>query len=184
MLRNRHTKISSSVLAIVICIGGAGGAWPAQTFGLQCESRRDIVLKPSQSNRNGAATPTRQEPGSPEAVVRAFYKWYVHSLNHKIDPYQRQRATLRKYVTRRFLQQIADIIKKEGYLDADYFLAAQDWDAEWEKNVDVSGTQITGDTATTSVTLTGRESFIDKLKVKLKHEAGVWKIDQVDAIER
>jgi hypothetical protein len=184
MLRDRPTQSFSSVLAIVICIGGIASAWPTQTVGRQCESRWGVALKPTQSNRNGAATSKRQEAVSPEAVVRAFYKWYVHSLNHKIDPYQRQRATLRKYVTRRFLQQIADIIKKEGYLDADYFLAAQDWDAEWEKNVDVSGTQITGDTATTSVTLTGRESFIDKLKVKLKHEAGVWKIDQVDAIER
>ncbi len=35
----------------------------------------------------------------PEVVIKGFYEWYIRSVSQSIDPFQKGRATLRKYVT-------------------------------------------------------------------------------------
>ncbi len=43
---------------------------------------------------------------SPEIVLKEFYKWYIHAGSHDIDPFKKDKATLRKYVTVRFIREI------------------------------------------------------------------------------
>jgi Protein of unknown function (DUF3828) len=121
-------------------------------------------------------------PGSPEAVIQSFYKWYVHSLNQNSDPFEKQRPTLRKYVTQRLIAEIDKAIKGPDGLDGDYFLDAQDFDKDWEKNITVSSVLTTKTAATAQVTLNGAE-MTRKLKVTLKQEAGVWMIDKVAGLD-
>lgn len=74
----------------------------------------------------GASSQATQPP--PEIVIKGFYRWYIHSINQSIDPFKKGRATLRKYVTLRLIQEV-----EKSDLDADYFLQTQDWGNEWEK---------------------------------------------------
>lgn len=132
---------------------------------------------PCFSQTESAPTP------SPEAVIKEFYKWYVHALNQDGDPLTKGRATLRKYVTIRFIREIDRALKSEGGLDADMFLEAQDWDKEWEKNIAVSNVVTHYSTTTAMVTLSGKEMENRKLNLTLKREGGAWKIDKVAAQE-
>ena len=123
---------------------------------------------------------------SPEIVLKEFYKWYIHAGSHDIDPFKKDKATLRKYVTVRFIREIErndKLPEGEGF-DADYFLQTQDPlpssgannEADWLKSISVSKIAIKGTTATAIVT------FFDgypKVKVSLILEGGVWKIDKV-----
>ncbi len=123
---------------------------------------------------------------SPEIVLKEFYKWYIHAGSHDIDPFKKDKATLRKYVTVRFIREIErndKLPEGEGF-DADYFLQTQDPlpssgannEADWLKSISVSKVAIKGTTATAIVT------FFDgypKVKVSLILEGGVWKIDKV-----
>ena len=74
-------------------------------------------------------------PGSPDAVIRSFYKWYVHALNQNSDPFTKQRTIMRRYVSERLIQEIDKVAKGPDGLDGDYFIDAQDWDKDWEKNI-------------------------------------------------
>src|SRR6266851_3593386 len=86
---------------------------------------------------------------SPEIVVKEFYKWYIHSVSHKIDPFKTDKPTLKKFVTTKLILKIERIAREmasEGY-DSDYFLEAQrdypdspNLEDEWIKNVSVSKT--------------------------------------------
>jgi len=70
--------------------------------------------------------------------------------------------------------------KRPDGIDADFFIDAQDFDETWEKkhlHVKEPGFRVTR--ATASVTLKGT-SFDDKLRVGLRKEGGVWKIDNVN----
>lgn len=119
----------------------------------------------------------------PEAVIKEFYKWYVHALNQNGDPLTKGRATLRKYVTVRFIHEIDRALKGPDGIDADVFLQAQDWDKDWEKNIAVSKVETRYSTTTAVVTLSGKEMPSQKLHLTLKREGGAWKIDKVTAPE-
>src|SRR6266571_7803356 len=123
---------------------------------------------------------------SPEVVLKEFYKWYIRAGSHDIDPFKKDKATLRKYVTLRFIREIErnDRLPEGEGFDADYFLQTQDPlpssqannEADWLKSISVSKIAIKGTTATAIVT------FFDgypKVKVSLILEGGVWKIDRV-----
>jgi hypothetical protein len=71
--------------------------------------------------------------------------------------------------------------KRPEGLDYDFFLNAQDYDEAWEKNMTTETPNIEGIKATVNLTLIGGPSFGEsKLKIGLKKEAGVWKIDSVN----
>ncbi len=110
---------------------------------------------------------------APEEVVQQFYRWYLHTLNANKQPIKQQ-ATLHKWVTR---ATIAALNKAEraGELDADWFLDAQDFNSEWERNINTSKATIRANTATLLLTLKG-ENWTHKLKITLKREDGGWKI--------
>jgi hypothetical protein len=121
-------------------------------------------------------------PQTPDAVIREFYKWYVHALNQNKEPLTGERTVMRKYVTLRLIREIDRMAKGPDGLDGDYFIDAQDWDKDWEKNIAVSNIVVKNTIATATVALTGKE-MNRHLQLTLKQEASVWKIDRVKGLD-
>jgi hypothetical protein len=118
---------------------------------------------------------------TPAGTVRAFYKWYVHSLNRNVpEPLRSDKVTSRKYVTGSLLRRIEKAMKAEGGIGADYFLSAQDFDKSWENNIVIRKVSTTASTSTINVVLPSKQMGDQKLKIALKKEGGVWKIDKVN----
>jgi Protein of unknown function (DUF3828) len=114
----------------------------------------------------------------PEVVLKEFYRWYIHSVSRQIDPLKAGKATLRKYVTLRFIRVMErneKLPEGEGF-DADYFLQTQEDSSVTDKNISVSNVAIRGATATAIVTF---DDGYPRVKVSLTKEGGVWKIDNV-----
>jgi hypothetical protein len=117
---------------------------------------------------------------SPEVVLKEFYKWYIHSVQHykkATGPFEGGMATLKKYVSLKYIratERNEKLPEGEGW-DADYFLLDQDTSGFSEKNFSVSKVVIKGATATAIVTF----DQAGMVKVSLIQEGGVWKIDKV-----
>ena len=116
-------------------------------------------------------------PASPEDTVRQFYAWYLHSLNKQVPNPLKNRTVSLKYLTPEFLRRVPRLVKET---DADAIICAQDFDAEWEKNVKVDEATIKGSRATTFVQLHGTQMDSVKLKITLKKTTAGWRIDAVD----
>ncbi|MEP7075967.1 MAG: DUF3828 domain-containing protein [Acidobacteriota bacterium] len=117
----------------------------------------------------------RSDPKTPDEVIRVFYKWYITAIDGGTDPFTKDRTTLKRYVTQRFITQI-ERDEKNGF-DADELLQTQDLEKEWADSVNVSKISIRGASATAIVTF-GTENY-PRVTVTLLKEAGVWKIDRV-----
>lgn len=137
-----------------------------------------IVAVSSTSATAQHATSPSPAARSPEVVLKEFYKWYIYAINHykkATAPFEGGMATLKKYVTLRYIratERNEKLPEGEGW-DADYFLLDQDTSGFSEKNISVSKVVIKGTTATAIV------NCGNTLKVSLIQEAGVWKIDKV-----
>lgn len=116
---------------------------------------------------------------TPEGTIRAFYSWYVQALVAKKDPFESGRAKLQQYATARLMREIDKARKGPDGLDGDYFLDAQDFDADWARNISVSHVAVKGTAATADVQLKGRNVGMRDLHVTLVQEHGAWKVDQV-----
>ncbi|MEN3332533.1 MAG: hypothetical protein V7641_1898 [Blastocatellia bacterium] len=136
-----------------------------------------LTVAPSFAQAIGLAAKVSE----PEAVIREFYHWYVHALKQNKEPLTGARTTLRKYVTLRLIREIDRMAKGPDGLDGDYFLDAQDWDKDWEKNIAVSNLVVKNTIATATVALTGEMNR--HLQLTLKQEAGAWKIDRVKGLD-
>ena len=127
-----------------------------------------------------------QKAMTPEETVRRFYELYLQSLNKQEQPLEKRRAELSKFVTRRLIKSYDRASKSDTGINVDFFIEAQDWDEAWENNISVSKARIQGTRATVTVELKGgtlganNKSFDKKLKVGLRKEGGVWKIDTVN----
>jgi len=127
-----------------------------------------------------------QTPKTPEDVVREFYQLYLRSLNQEEEPLVKHRAEFSKLVTQRLLRSYDRASRRENGINADFFLDAQDWDQDWEKNISVSKAIVQGTRATVSVKLKGGSAGDDgktwdnNLKVGLVKEGRLWKIDSVN----
>ena len=118
---------------------------------------------------------------APATTVKAFYKWYVHSLNTDVsDPLNSDKTTARKYVTTSLLRKIEKAMKAEGGIGADYFLSAQDFDKEWENNLVIRKVSTTASTSTINIVLPSKQMGDQKLKILLRKEGGLWKIDKIN----
>ena len=133
---------------------------------------------PAYASRGSHAT-TKE---TPEIVIRNFYNWYVHALNLNGDPLTKRRVKLRQFVSARLLRELDNAVMGPDGLDGDYFLDAQDWDKEWEKNIAISQLNNSGGRAEATVLLTGPE-MNKKLRVGLVREGRRWKIDNVKSLE-
>jgi len=122
-----------------------------------------------------------QAQSTPGSAVRAFYKWYVHALTQNvIEPLRSDKAMARKYVTASFLHRIEKAMAREEGLNADPFLSAQDWDKSWENNIVIGKVSTAGATSIINAVLPSKQMGDQKLKIVMKKEGGVWKIDQVN----
>ena len=121
-----------------------------------------------------------QASTTPEMSVRRFYEWYLHALNQNEEPLEKHQAELSKFVTRRLLRSLNRALKRPDGIDADFFIDAQDWDKTWEKNIYASKAKIQGARATTTVTLKGESVGKHRLRIGLRKEGGVWKIESVN----
>ena len=120
------------------------------------------------------------QTATPESQARDFYAWYLHELNAERNPIQNSRG-LRRYVTARMVRSIERALNREYGIDADIFIDAQDFDPLWERNITTSKAVVRGAGATLTVTLKGGPAFGSKrLRLGLKKEGGVWRIDRVN----
>ena len=111
---------------------------------------------------------------APEATVRSFYAWYMHRLNANDSNPLKNRTEALKYLTPEFLKKVPQLTRQA---DADVIICAQDWDKEWEKNIEVDTPAVEGARATTVVHLKGTEIKEQKVKLKLRHLTAGWRID-------
>ncbi|SRR5260221_8746496 len=120
---------------------------------------------------------------TPEQTVKAFYKWYVHSLN--ASDKGPSKAQLRPHISARLARWMNT--KEYAEWDADYFLSAQDFGSHWGDYVQVSKVALKDNVATLHVKLVepptkdGTGMGDRELDLKLVKEAGAWKIDRVNA---
>ena len=123
----------------------------------------------------------------PNVVVEEFYKWYIHSVSHQIDPFKAGKPTLQKYVTLRFMRKLERIAREmaSGGYDGDYFLEAQrdypdspNLEDEWINNMATSKLVIKGATAAVLISF-GENGALAKERISLIQEGGAWKIDDV-----
>lgn len=132
-----------------------------------------LLLAGNSPSRLTAATAT------PEETIRGFYAWYVPALVANVDVFGERRGELRRYVSARFLKEIDRALKIPGGVEADPFLCAQDFDADWGKQIAVRNVQIQEDKATAEATLTSKVFGVQRLRVTLVREDGAWKFDRV-----
>ena len=123
----------------------------------------------------------------PEEAACSFYQWYVHVLyqSPEADPFKEHKTDVEKYVTARLLQKLTNSrrtssVRKGPDVDTEYFFQTLDLDSDWEKNITVSKPTIKDATAVVHVTLSGRDDTGKELKVLLRQENGLWKIDDVE----
>lgn len=123
----------------------------------------------------------------PEEVARNFYRWYLHALFQRptADPFKEHRAEFEKYITPRLLQERAASrrtarVRKGPDDDMDYFFQTLDLDSDWEQNIVTLMPTMKALTAEVLIQLIGHNADSEKeLKILLKKESGVWKIDRV-----
>ena len=124
---------------------------------------------------------------SPEIVVNEFYKWYIHSVSHQIDPLKEGKTTLQKYVTPRFMRKLERIAREmaAGGYDGDYFLEAQkdypdspNLEDKWITNMSASKLVVKGATAAVTISF-GENGALARERISLIQEGGAWKIDDV-----
>jgi Protein of unknown function (DUF3828) len=116
---------------------------------------------------------------TPEATIKNFYAWYVREIVKNKFPLTEQPAKMKQLITIRCYNENKRAYDKNEF-DADYFIAAQDYDEKWATNVKVSNVKIVGNKATANVILDGKGDFDSKLKLKLIKEKGTWKIDVIE----
>jgi hypothetical protein len=134
------------------------------------------------SSAMSAAEPSRAPGSNPSDAVRGFYRWYVTALIGNGQP-MKNRKEMKRFVTERLLKEIE--IKEKGLigLDYDYFVASQDFDDLWAKNITVSNLKVSGTKATAEVLLAGKGEMRRRLQVSLVEDDSVWKVDKVKGRE-
>src|SRR6266478_4993691 len=98
----------------------------------------------------------------PHKIVSDFYAWYLHELSHDNSNPLKKKTVALKYLTPTLLANAPRLTRR---MDADIFICAQDWSAEWEKKFTVAAPAIKGTTAATLVTLPSGE--MEQIKIKL-----------------
>ena len=115
---------------------------------------------------------------TPEVTIKNFYAWYVQEISKNKFPLSQQPTKLKQFITVRCYNENKRAYDKNEF-DADYFIAAQDYDEKWATNVKVTNVKVVGNRASASVILDGKGNFDSKLKLKLLKEKDVWKIDVI-----
>jgi hypothetical protein len=133
-----------------------------------------------------------QAGASPEEAASNFYKWYLHALYQipQADPFKEHKSDVDNYVTPRLVQKLANsrrisAVRKGPDVDTEYFFQTLDLNSDWEQNITVSTPTMNGATAVVHLSLgeinpeSKRLEIGQDVKVELRKESGVWKIDAV-----
>ena len=115
---------------------------------------------------------------TPEVTIKNFYSWYVREISKNKFPLSEQPTKMKQFITVRCYNENKRAYDKNEF-DADYFIAAQDYDEKWGTNVKITNVKIIGNKASASVILDGKGDFDSKLRLKLIKEKDVWKIDVI-----
>lgn len=137
------------------------------------------LIGPGTISAQGGGSTSGGATGTPETVVRGFYKWYLNSLNNNNFTPLRQRTTALKYLTPQLLTRAPRLTKQ---MNADIFICAQDFDSAWERNISLAETRVQGARASTVVTLRGSEVGNSSIKVVLRKLPAGWRIDSVECV--
>jgi len=119
------------------------------------------------------AAPGYHAQTSPESVIKSFYNGYIRATAKGVEPLGK-RSALRKYLTANIIRTQVDAY--EASQEADYFLQSQEYEAKWENAFTISKPVISGGTATAIVDFPGG---YPRVRVTLKKQGGIWKIDRV-----
>lgn len=134
------------------------------------------LLVPLMFLGSSAFAASAQSTKSPEAVLKAFYSWYIRDVQAMKIPIDDDKKMLRKYVSGETLRWI-DSLSRSGTYDADYFLKSQDVLDDWPDHVAVSDIEIHGQTAAEKVFIGAARNL--KLDVFMTRDGGTWKIRMV-----
>jgi len=121
-----------------------------------------------------------QELQTPESTATRFYAWYMHELNQNSYPLETKREALGQFVTDRLIAEIDAMPKGPDGLDGDYFVDAQEWDQEWETNINVVSSDTQADKCNMVLLLTGPQNPNHKIRLSLVLEDSSWKINKVE----
>ena len=132
-----------------------------------------------------ARQPAQPDAGSPEAVARGFYAFYLGELNKENwSPLKKRREAL-KYLTPEFYRRAPRIIEQQM---VDIIICAQDWDPKWAAGFTVGRANVRGAKATTVVTLPPFGGIISpdnpaiKIKLTLVRRGGAWLINATECL--
>ncbi|CAE6823501.1 DUF3828 domain-containing protein [Paraburkholderia haematera] len=120
---------------------------------------------------------TASGPNTPEAVVRAFYTWY---LEREGGPYQLTDNAIYRYVAKPTVDNLRDDYKHNRLPGgSDYFTRVQDLDENaWLNNMALHPTVALDGVAVIAVTFGAKEK--KNLVVFVRQEQGLWKIIKVE----
>jgi hypothetical protein len=131
----------------------------------------------------GVSAATSDARKSPEAVATEFYTWYVKTIAGHKDPMTDYPDELAEFVSKPLISEVRGAMAKEGGLEADYFIQAQDYLEDWPTNVRATKSKIKGSTATLELTLGASRETEQKLTVTMTKEKRNWKIRNVRPLE-
>ncbi|WP_296947282.1 DUF3828 domain-containing protein [uncultured Massilia sp.] len=124
-------------------------------------------------------------PAAPDAVAVAFYGWYLDTLAADQDPLSDRRERFAVYVARDLEARLAQRLRSGGVPQADYFLQAAHYHADWLRRQVHAVTvrqrsQGRERLADVIVTLGAGGESTRTLALSMVLEDGLWKIRQVD----
>lgn len=131
---------------------------------------------------SSAARAAEPSTANPADAIRGFYQWYMTVLIANGQPMKNPRE-MKRFVTERLVKEIQAGENGPNGLDYDYFVAAQDFDDLWARNITVANLKISGKKATAEVLLAGKGEMSRRLKISLVSDGAAWKIDNVQGRE-
>ncbi|HEX7176021.1 MAG TPA: DUF3828 domain-containing protein [Pyrinomonadaceae bacterium] len=131
------------------------------------------------------AQTTQPDAGSPEAVARGFYAFYLGELNKdNWSPLKKRREAL-KYMTPEFHRRAPRIIQQQM---VDIIICAQDWDPKWIAGLTVGRAGVRGARATTVVTLPPFGGYVSpdnppiRIKLTLVKRGSAWLVNATECL--
>jgi hypothetical protein len=129
-----------------------------------------------------AQVATAKVESGPELVAVTFYKWYLGQLVQNKDPLHDAVTEMKHQVATPLLREIEKKINSADGMEADYFIAAQDYLDDWPTHVSATIRDRKDAVATLQVQLGVSTQKPYRLRVDLIKEKGDWKIRKVSRI--
>lgn len=118
-----------------------------------------------------------QEAGSPEALVRGFYEWYVGSLDREDYGALKRRREALRYLTPEFHQRAPRVIAREM---VDIFVCTQDWQRGWGDRLDLAPGPVRGSRAQVTAAFDYGPENRARVRLTLRRAAGRWRIEDAE----